>query len=228
MKFYLAGLALLLTLPVVADDHVDIVKRAFLNISDDFHQEWAFTESIMEDGVAVVGRYDPRLAADARWNLLTVDGRTPTPEEMAEYQDDREFRFGDRHSDGEMDMVDFDTLELIVETDDAWFFEFVPDVDNDEDEEAQKFMQEVQGTIKVVRDGNYLEYLELRNDKPIRPAFSVKISRFRTRLTFGPAGGNGPIVPLSIDVELKGRALLVIKIDEVETVRYGDYEYVGS
>ena len=89
-------------------------------------------------------------------------------------------------------------------------------------------MQQVGGTIKVIRDGNYLEYIDLRNDKPIRPAFSVKISRFLTRLTFGPAGDDGPIVPLSIEVEVKGRAMLVIKIDERESVNYGDYEYVGS
>ncbi len=86
MRIYFAGLALLLTVPVVviADDHVDIVKRAFSNISKDFHQEWAFTESVTEEGVTLVGRYDPRFSDNARWNLLTIDGRAPTADEIAE------------------------------------------------------------------------------------------------------------------------------------------------
>jgi len=228
MKIYFAGLALLLTVPVVADEHADIVKRAFSNISVDFHQEWAFTESVTEEGVTIVGRYDPRFSDDARWNLLTIDDRAPTADEIADYKDDKEDEFHSHDDDSEIDMVNLKTLELIEETNDSWVFRFIPEVDDDEDEEARRFVQQVDGTIKIIRDGNYLEYIDLRNEKPIRPAFSVKISRFLTRLTFGPAGDDGPIVPLSIEVEVKGRAMLVIKIDEAEYVRYGDYEYVGS
>lgn len=228
MRIYFAGLALLLTVPVVADDHVDIVKRAFSNISKDFHQEWAFTESVTEEGVIIVGRYDPRFADNARWNLLTIDGRAPTADEIADYQDDKKNEFDGHDDDSEIDIVNLDTLELIEETDDSWVYRFIPEVDDDDDEEGREFMQQVDGTIKVIRDGNYLEYIDLRNDKPIRPAFSVKISRFLTRLTFGPAGDDGPIVPLSIDVEVKGRAILVIKIDVVESIRYSEYEYVGA
>ncbi len=228
MRIYFAGLALLLTVPVVADDHVDIVKRAFSNISNDFHQEWAFTESVTEEGVTIVGRYDPRFSDNARWNLLTIDGRAPTADEIADYQDDKKNEFDGHDDDSEIDIVNLDTLELIEETDDSWVYRFIPEVDDDDDEEGREFMQQVDGTIKVIRDGNYLEYIDLRNDKPIRPAFSVKISRFLTRLTFGPAGDDGPIVPLSIDVEVKGRAILVIKIDVVESIRYSEYEYVGA
>ncbi len=228
MGIYFAGLALLLTVPVVADDHVDIVKRAFSNISNDFHQEWAFTESVTEEGVTIVSRYDPRFSDNARWNLLTIDGRAPTADEIADYQDDKENEFDGHDDDSEIDIVNLDTLELIEETDDSWVYRFIPEVDDDDDEEGREFMQQVDGTIKVIRDGNYLEYMDLRNDKPIRPAFSVKISRFLTRLTFGPAGDDGPIVPLSIDVEVKGRAILVIKIDVVESIRYSEYEYVGA
>lgn len=228
MRIYFAGLALLLTVPVVADDHVDIVKRAFSSISKDFHQEWAFTESVTEEGVTIVGRYDPRFADNARWNLLTIDGRAPTADEIADYQDDKKNEFDGHDDDSEIDIVNLDTLELIEETDDSWVYRFIPEVDDDDDEEGREFMQQVDGTIKVIRDGNYLEYIDLRNDKPIRPAFSVKISRFLTRLTFGPAGDDGPIVPLSIDVEVKGRAILVIKIDVVESIRYSEYEYVGA
>ena len=90
-----------------------------------------------------------------------------------------------------------------------------------------KFMRNVNGTLKIVRDGHYPEYIDLQNDKPIKPAFGIKISRFQTRLTFGPAGDKGPIVPLTIDVEVKGRAMLAIKFHEIESAHYGNYDYVG-
>jgi hypothetical protein len=229
MKNTFAGLVLLFSASVVADDHAAVISQALENMSNDYHDEWAFTESETEDGVTTVGRFDPRLSQGERWTLLSVDGRQPTEEEFADYRHDRrhDFQSDDDDSDNEIEIIDIDTLELIEETDDYWLFSFSPDI-GDDDEAARKFMKKVAGTVKVIRDGLYFEFIDMRNEKPIRPAFSVKISRFLTHLAFGPAAGNGPIVPLSVDVEVKGRAALVVKIDESESIRYTDYEYAGT
>lgn len=227
MNKYIVGLALLLTAPVLADDYETIVEQAFSDISGNFHQEWAFTETVTEEDITVVGRYDPRLPEESRWNLISVDNRQPTEDEIAEYQEDKEDEFDDDEDGGDTDFVNLDTLALIEETESHWLFSFIPDGDNDEDEEAREFMKEVKGTLKIVRDGHYPVYVDLQNDKPIRPVIGAKISRFKTHLTFGPADGDGPIVPFSIDVEVKGRAMLVISFDEQESIHYGEYEYVG-
>jgi hypothetical protein len=229
MRIIISSLALLLAAPVAADDHVAILEQAFANISNDYHQDWAFTVSDTEDSVTTVGRYDPRLPKGSRWQLLTVDGRAPDAEEIADYQDDLEDEFDDDKDAGNvMEIIDVETLELIEETDEYWLFSFTPDVSDGEDDVANKIMQKIRGTAKVIRDGNYLAYIDMRSEKPVRPMFSVKISRFLTHVVFGPAGDSGPIVPLSIDVEVKGRAALVVKIDERESTRYSDYEYTGS
>ena len=221
----IAGLAIAGT--ATAEDYVDIVNRAFAAIDNDYHESWAFTESSEEEGLVYVGRYDPSRPQAERWTLLSVDGREPTRVEIEDYTDRREDDFGkDRDdSDRNADIVNFDTLELLEATDDYWLFSFVPGTDDDE---GDKFLAQVDGTIKVVRDGHYLEFIELKNDKPIRPAFSVKISKFLTRMTFGPAGDRGPVVPYSIDVRIKGRAAVVVSINETELTRYSDYEYVGG
>jgi hypothetical protein len=236
MKIYFAFLALVFALPVVADDHAAIVKEAVSNISNDYHKEWAFTQSATEDGVRTVLQYDPRLPAGERWKLITVDGREPTADQIAEYLADKGDEFHEDEKDSDGDLVNLEILSLVEKTKDYWVFRFTPQVDIDEDEDededeekaARKFMQQVVGTIKIIRNGNYVHYIDLRNEGPIRPVFGVKIKRFLTHLTFGPAGGDGPIVPLSIDVELKGRAMMFIKLDESESVRYTDYEYVGT
>ena len=228
MKIYFALLPLVFTVPVVAGDHTQIVKEALSNTSNDYHQEWAFTHSATEEGIQIVGRYDPRLPDDERWQLITVDGRAPTAEEIADYRHDQVDEFYEHHDDHDNEIVNFETLSLAEETDDYWLFRFTPDVGNDDEGTARKFMRHVVGTIKIIRNGNYVQYIELRNERPIRPAFSIKISRFLTHLTFGPAGGDGPIVPLSIDVEVKGRAILFVTFDEMESIRFTDYEHVGT
>lgn len=224
----LAGL--LLSGPVLAGEYDAVVAQAIEAISDDYYRQWAFTESSLEDGLDYVGRYDPRRPDGGRWTLLTVDGRAPTDEEVEEYLDDKEdeFQRDDDENDGEADMVDFETLELVDETDDHWIFSFVPNGDDHDDESEIEFMEQVTATLKIVRDGHYLEYIDMHNDKPIRPAFSVRISQFRVRLTFGPAADGGPIVPLSEEVVVRGRAMLLVSFDEQESVRYSDYEFAGS
>ena len=83
------------------------------------------------------------------------------------------------------------------------------------------------GTITVIKDRYYVGSIDIRTDKPVKPATGVKIKTFRTTLTFGPAADDGPIVPLSIDVEVSGRAMLVIRFDEKESARFHEYEYVA-
>ncbi len=224
MHKYITGLALLSTVPVLADDYQAIVERAF---SSDFHQEWAFTDTVTEEDITVVGRYDPRLPEDSRWNLISVGNRAPTADENAEYREDKQDEFDADEDDGDIDYVNLDTLALIEETENHWLFSFIPDGDSDEDEVAREFTKKVKGVLKIKRDGHYPEYVDLQNDKPIRPAIGARISRFQTQLTFVPAGQDGPIVPFSIDVEIKGKAMLVISFDEKESIHYGDYEYVG-
>ena len=225
MRNLIAILALVASGAASAEDYGDILEDAFRATASDFRRHWAFTETATEDGITYVGRYDPGRPGDQPWKLVSVDGREPTEDEIEHYLDTRENDSGGVFGDdiGEIDGVDFDSIELVEETPDYWIFSFLPDSD-DEDDYAARVMRDLQGRIKVVRDGPYVEYFDLRNEKALRPAMGMKISRLLTRLTFGPAADGGPIVPVSIDVDVKGRALLFISFDERESIRYSDYE----
>ena len=231
MKKLLLIAGLLSAGPAFANDYEAIVQRAVESISDDYYRQWAFTESGVVDDLRYVARFDPRLPEGERWTLVTVDGREPTIEERLDYLDDKEDEYqwdDDEGDDNDTDMVDFETLELIEETDDYWLFSFVPNEDDLDGEDEQEFMENVTATLKVVRDGHYLEYIDMRNEKPIRPAFSVRISQFHVRMTFGPADAGGPIVPYSEEVAVKGRAMLFVIFNENESVQYSDYEFAGD
>ena len=235
MKRIIIWLSLSLVSTMSVADHKALVQSALESIADDIDESWAFTETTTEDDVQFVGRFDPSLTYDQRWKLLSVDGRNPTAEELAEYSEDKNDDF-DREDDEEekdddgmsIDLISMDTLELLEETESYWIFRFVPTSGDDEDEDAEMFMRNVTGTLKIIRDGNYPEYIRLQNDKPIRPAFGVKIREFLTLLKFGPATEDGPIVPLSVDVKVQGRAMLAIKFDESEVYEFSDYEFVGE
>ena len=236
MSNRIALLAVLLAAPAFAVDanfqhNQDIVNRAFQAFDRDYKEDWAWSETSTEEDSVYVGRYDPRRAPCERWTLESIDGDSPTPEEIDDYLADK-----NRHCEEEAesvsvngrDMVNFETLELVEETDERWVFSFVPNEDEDEDDEhAREFMKHMLGTITVIKDGHYVGELDIRADKPVKPATGVKIKKFRTTLTFGPAAEGGPIVPLSVDVEVSGRAMLFIRFDETESVRFHAYEFAA-
>ena len=232
-RLSIALLALTLSLPVTAtaDDYSEIVTLAFAAIDNQFDREWAFTETTTEEESTYVGRYDPR--EEDPWTLLSVDGREPTADEAHDWRsrkgDGR--RDDDEDDDGDDDSVDVqfvtpETITLLEETAEHWLFGFEPTVAVEDEHEA-KFRRHVEGRLKVIKDGHYVGSIDLRNSRPIKPAFSVRINTFVTTLTFGPAAEGGPIVPLTVDVHVQGRAMLAVRFDETEAVRFTDYEYAG-
>ncbi len=235
MNKILCCVTLLLTaFPSLANDQA-IVAAALENIATDFDETWAYTETTVEDGVEYAARFDPSFPLGSQWILLTVDGRAPTVDETNAFDVDKNADSSHQDEENEdgsdgmaFDLIKMDTLTLLEETDAHWMYGFVPTAGDDDDKDAEEFMKKVTGKLKVIRNGHYPEYIRLENDKPIRPAFGVKITKFLTLLRFGPATDDGPVVPLSIDVMLQGRAMLAVKISESETIRFSDYEHVGQ
>jgi hypothetical protein len=237
MKNILLLIWLLLPGFAIANDYEDIVQRAFETIDRDFDERWAFTETSTKNDVVWISRYDPRLPEDDRWTLVSVGGLEPKDDEIEDFLEDKEGnrprgRGSDNDDEDEDErehsaIVNFGSLELVEETDDHWVFDFKPNV-SDEDETDEKFMRNVDGQLKIIKGGHYVASIKLHNQKTIKPAIGVKISKFNMTMAFGPAATDGPIVPIAVDVEVKGRAMLVIKFDEVESKRFSEFEYAGT
>ena len=113
------------------------------------------------------------------------------------------------------------TLELVEETDEHWIFNFTPE------EDEVEFIQNVDAALKIIKDGHYLESIDIRNRADIKPGFGTRISTFLVQMQFGPATDNGPIVPLAMKVKVVGRALLFIGFDETELITYKDFEFAA-
>ena len=223
-------------------DYSDLFESAVEAVTWDLEESWAFTETTSGSDGEHAARYDPRLPEDRRWTLLSVDGREPTEEESAEFLQSKSEEIFDEDFDDDIDqddddgrdvdsMVDPGTLQLLEETDDYWLLSFVPTDFDSDDEDAQlghKMLESMSGTVKIAKDGEQLVFIDIHNTKPLRPKVGVKMKEFLTRLEFGPAVADGPVVMKSMDVVVKLSAFLVIRVNERESVRFSDFEFAGA
>lgn len=224
MKQLAICLPLLATL-AFAESHEELINRAFEALEDDLSRHWSYTHTQEDSEGVYVGRYDPRLPDAERWELLSVDAREPTASETEYYLERRRKEQDEKaEDDGGFDSVAKDgSIALVEETDSYWLFSFEPVADSEED---MDFLESVDGTLRVNKDGHYVAEMTLQNRGTIKPGKGVKIERFLTRLAFAPIHEGGPVLPLSIEATIKGRAFLVVKFDEKEKVTYSNFERV--
>lgn len=224
--------ALLLSLGAIAhaESHDSIVKRAFDALDDDFPEGWSFTETVENGEGSSIARYDPTLSEANPWTLLSIDGREPTEKETRQFQERKARRREAREADEGRspsvdDMVARGTLTLREETDTHWEFGFTPAANS---KEGAEFMRHVDGTLWVRKDGHYVSLIRLRNRETLKPGKGVRIESFDTRLEFGPAFADGPILPLLVQSAVRGKAMLMIRFDENERIRYSDFKPVAD
>jgi len=209
-----------------AESYEELIDRAFDALEDDLSRHWSYTHTQENSEGLYVGRYDPRRPEAERWDLISVDGREPTASETKNYVKQRRKEQGE---DAEADEEGFESVAkdgsivLIEETDSYWLFSFEPAVGSEDD---QDFMESVDGRLRVNKDGQYVAEMTLQSRGAIKPGKGIKIEKFLTRLAFAPIYEGGPVLPLSIEATFKGKAFLVVKFDEHETVRYSNFERV--
>ncbi len=204
-----------------AADYNKIFEQAVAAVDFDFHRSWAYTETRVDAEHVWVGRSDPRRPARERWQLISVDDREPTAAEIKKYRKGKAHEHSDDGEHSIAAIVEPGSIRLVEETNEYWLFGFNPDDEED-------VMDSVDSTIRVDKAHGHLEYIDLRNHEIIKPAFGVKISKLITRLTFAPAADDGPVVPVSTQVEATGRAYLVVSFDEQEVTRNSDFEFVAA
>lgn len=227
MKSLAVSLLLFAAFAANAQSHEDIVARAFETLDENFPEKWAFTETVDKEEDATVATYDPDRPGDELWMLISVDGLDPTDKEIADFREMKakrreareESEDGGRLTIG--NMVRPGSLELIEETDEYWLFGYSPVADSEDDE---KFMRAIDGTLQVVKDGHYVAWIRMKNRETVKPGKGVKLETFDTRLEFIPAYEGGPVLPAGVQTEVKGKAFVVVKFNEIEKIRYSDFQ----
>jgi hypothetical protein len=224
MKPLLTTLLLFAAIAAQAETHEALVERAFDSLETEIRDRWAFTRTETSAKGVYVSTHDPR--REPAWELLTVDGREPTSDEREEFLSER-LRGRGEDDDGDEDdtrsLVSPGSVELVEETDERWLFNFSPLADS---EDERKFMEAVEGRLEVAKDGHYVRKLRLRNLETIKPGKGVKLQVFDTSFEFAPAPDGSAVLPARVRAKVQGRAMLVVGIDEEQTVEFSDYQRV--
>ena len=207
-----------------AIDYSEILQRALTEFDDNYRDNWAFTEEREFGGVTTLARFDPRCSK--KWQLLSVDGESPTSEAIAQYIEEKsnEGGRGKGKRGTPVTMVTPGSLSLMEETEDYWLFDFIPGGEGDNG----KFMAQLNGEMKINKRSGSIEFIDIRSDGTFKPRFGFKVSEFVTRMEFVQAGLKGPAVPSAMEFRIKGRALGMMKVDEMVNLHYRDYQYVGG
>jgi hypothetical protein len=225
MKLLITALLILVSTVSLAESHEQIVERAFDSVETSIRDHWAFTRTQTSEKGVYIATHDPR--REQAWELLTIDGRAPTSDERDDFLSEMRRGRDDDDDDGEDDdsraMVAPGSVTLIDETDERWQFDFSPSADTDEE---RKFMEAVEGRLEVAKDGHYVRLIHLRNLDTIKPGKGVKLEVFDTRLEFAPAPDGSAVLPAVVYTKVKGRAMLVVGIDEEQTVEFSGYQRV--
>lgn len=224
MKYFIFTLLLLAASSASAETHDELVERAFAALEFNLRDHWSYTETTRNQDGIYVARFSAGLPDGERWTLLSVDDRDPTTDEIEEFLEEKS-RHSDENSTDEdsasQSMVADGSLELLEESDTYWRFRFRPRADSEDEE---KFMNSVEGSLQVTKDGHYVAWVHMRNRETIKPGKGVKLELFDTRLAFAPAFEGGPVLPRSVKTKVKGKAMLVIKFDEDEQISYSQFE----
>jgi len=186
-----------------------------------------------KDGTQLAA-FDPAKPEGQTWKLLQKNGKAPSAKELEEFRKERaerdkqraeELKKGKEKSrkkgDQELrDMIAPESLQLISETAERASYRFKMRVD---DEDAKAFADAVRGTLVISKAAPHVESLDLASTGEIKAMTGVKIAEFHLTLTFLPPDAYGQALPASVHSVVKGRAMLVKKIDTDATITFSDY-----
>lgn len=232
----LALLALSIALPAVAaqPDLPPLVERALETMERSEQDGYAYTMKMSEPGKSSTAHFDPARPAGKTWDLLEKDGKKPTAKEVESFRKERaerekkraeqseeEKKKKSRGGDKELrELIALGSVQLISESPERASYRFRMRSD---DESEQAMFESIRGTLVVSKAGPHVESLDLASTGEMKPIIGVKISEFHLRLTFFPPDGHGRAFPATIQAKIKGRAMLVKKIDQDTSVTFSDY-----
>ena len=215
---------ILLCIPAVsaAEPH-PLALKALESFEELEIDNWSYTMTTTSKEGKRIERHVATNPVGERWDLVLTTGRKPNTKELEEYREEKAKdleRREERKKDDDHD-VDLPSITLVSETPDKATFHFRPKGD---DEEEEKFMEHVRGTLVVNKDGAWVERFELASTDEIKPMAGVKVKEFNVRMLFRRDPATDEILPVSVVSRLRGRAFLVKSLDDDVVVSFSEFE----
>ncbi len=209
----------------VAAEVPPIAREAFANMPR-VTGEWAFTRTREDNDGTRVERFDPH--ADPKWQLVSVDGREPSQDELRDYAEEVEQRLareegrpGDNDFDG---LAAADGWQHLEEDDERVTWRFRPAAGATD---REGMAEHLSGEMTILKSVPHVESFRLYSEKPFRARLIAKIERFDTRIEMTRLGRRA-YMPSQVTTELRGSAAFGLKsIERDILLNYSDFRYAG-
>ena len=202
-----------------------MVKAMLDNAPEEAEARCSYTRTRIDGGESKHERYH---AGDVvtSWELVSVDGRDPTPAELRRYARDGEHR--DRRHPLDFDlrsMVDPDHWRLQSETDSQAVFEFRLRANEELDE---RLVEKVKGVLVLDKQRLQPVRITIENTQPAYVAPLVRVAEYRQEMRFRWQSAVGASVLTETETTMRGRAVGLKALRRHKLVRYSDYRCGGG
>lgn len=184
----------------------------------DLDEDWYFTMEVIDGDELQQIESDPTRPPYERRELLTVNGKTPDADRLAQFADAEKKRIDDQRDapGGYAHMVDIATLEPLEAPADDEIYAFVPQV-----QKLEKAREHLRGKLFMDAQSGWIRQLEMYNTETLSPAFSVSVDTYRLKLDFGEVQGENLLQ--SLQSHAIGKAGFLKSFDSKVHVRFSDF-----
>lgn len=199
--------------------------------------DYAYTRHLQIDAdderVDRVERYDPRHPEGQRWQLLQVDGASPTAEDLDSYDP------GESPGESQNAFELYHALVGELDLESAMLVEMTPEqalyrIDLEKGRflsgDSREFAEQLNGRLAVDRRGKepHISRFELWADDPFSPSFGAEIERFQMKFSYRRLPETGDVLPESVAVDISVEAMIFFSVDAMTRLAFSDYEAVSG
>jgi len=198
----------------------EIIGLAFSNMQDHQMTQCSFTRSMQDGDLNTTERFDP---GHGTWELLQIDGRSPTAKEVKNYSDDRNDRvnrtlptaleFDDVADPGSFKLSEESNLEAV--------YEFTPAADTADD---KRITAALTGKLVIDKNLQSVAYVEVSNTQPFSPGFGIKVKSMYQKVEYQWLEQQGVFVIGEVTVKVTGKAFGLKKVSQDMTVTFGEFD----
>lgn len=182
--------------------------------------------SYTTSGTTKEGSFEERFTAGATnaWQLMAVNGTTPSAQAIEDYADasgQRERRSHPLAFDMAK-LAQMETLEMTGQDADTVTFTFL--LEPDEEQENQQFIDKMRGLLIVSKTELRPLTFILESSEPFSPVVTFKIKEFRQEMTFRYDETLMTSVVMEIKSHFLGKAFIFKTIKDDRVVKLSDYD----
>jgi len=208
---------------------VEKVEQAIGQLQQTKRKNWAYQVSHYEneegDITQSIESYNPLRPSSEHWILLSIGGKAPTQKQQQKFMADKNKPTEKDKNSLQIrldELIQLDTLE--IKTVDPT--QFTASFDVYLERLGDKASKSLTGLLTYDRTQEFIRHIEISNKDLFSPVLTAEITEFNLLLSFKKL--NDRILPHEKNMQMKGSFAFFTEIDEVSTVTYSNYQYIGN